>query len=696
MTENTAALINEYLEKTKSVENREQLGALNNEYSTLFGSDAEDGSISELKERIYALVSELITLREERGRQKHRASTELTETEHSEILRVQKLIDFNLFAYHFQPIIRADNGEIYSYEALMRARDMQGITPFHILKYAEMTGRLAEIERYTFLNVLHYIEEHGELFEEKPVFINSMPNVHIDPASSDEIGQLLNRLSDKVVVEMTENSEYDDAELNDIKEKYRGLDIRIAIDDYGTGYSNISNLLRYTPNYVKIDRSLLSGIQSNPNKKHFVREIIDFCHENNILALAEGVETSEELRTVILLGADLIQGFYLARPAAEVLRELPYELRAEIRSHRREREDGRRMKLCHAEKGERVALDKLAKDGINVVRIGSGYEDGTVTVAGTPGLDSGIHLEVADGFHGQLILDTARLTAAPGLPCIDIGSRSDITLTLVGNSRLDGGGIRVPKDSRLRTEGFGNIEIELSGSDYFGIGNSIDSYHGELVFEQDGTVSVTADSHAGVCLGAGMGGLIRICKGRYVLKAMGSMNVCIGAVNGHSDIRMLGCDIYAQAVGAHSVVIGSMYGTTEINALYSSIKCKSGSILSAAFGSVTGEHASVTIESVRIGFETGAECATAFGTLSGSSDIRITRTGIRVEAEGKKVLLFGSENGNTHLALTDVDLKAKLSTELPACCFADPADSVISGGTFQLTVNGAERDSLVL
>lgn len=695
MSENTIALINEYIEKVKNISSREQLRSLNVEYSMLFEAYTGEKDIDLLKPKVYSLVSELVTLREKRIRNRTRSSTELSEREHSEIYQVQRLIDYNLFTYHFQPIVRADTGEIYSYEALMRAReDMKGITPYHILKYAEMTDRLSEIERYTFLNVLNYIRDNSSLFEGRLVFINSMPNVHIDPASTDEIGQLLELLSDKVVVEMTENSEYDDSELNDIKEKYRGLNIRIAIDDYGTGYSNISNLLRYTPNYVKIDRSLLSGIQNNPNKKHFVREIIDFCHDNNILALAEGVENSDELRAVILLGVDLIQGFYLARPAPEVITSLPFELRSEIRSHRQEREDGKRMKFYSAENGERVALDKLQKDGYTVIRVGIGGNDGSVTVTGTPGLDSGIHIETAENYCGRITLDSARLSAATGNPCIDIGDNSDVTIVLEGNSRLEGGGIKVPETARLRLEGDGNIEIALGGADYYGIGSDIESRHGELVLEQDGTVSVTADSHRGVCIGSGMGGIIRVGKGRYVLKALGSMGVCIGAFTGDTDIRLLGCDIYAQAGGAHSSVIGSLNGCAEINAIYSSIKCKSGSILTVAFGTVTGEHASVNIESVRIGIEFGAEAATAFGALYHSSDIRLSRTGLRIDAEGKDALLFGGLSGDTKLDLTDIDLKAKFSSGNNVCYIADQENVRISGGSCQITMNGIEQDHI--
>ena len=67
------------------------------------------------------------------------------------------------------------------------------------------------------------------------------------------------------------------------------LILESAIDDYGTGFSNISNLLRYMPNYVKIDRSLIENIQDKPRIQKLVAGIIEFVHENGYFALAEGV-----------------------------------------------------------------------------------------------------------------------------------------------------------------------------------------------------------------------------------------------------------------------------------------------------------------------------------------------------------------------------------------------------------------------
>ena len=688
MANKAVKLLNEYFEKVYSADTTSKFNALCKEYSQLIPMADPDAETAKLMENIFEAMSHILSPERKFNTGKER----LSDTEKKEMDMVQRLIDMNLFTYHFQPIVRADTGEIYSYEALMRAGDITEITPFHILKYSELTDRLDEIEKYTFLNVLHFMKTNPELFRDKLVFINSMPSVHIDSDSQAEIERLLSELSDKVVVEMTENSEYDDDDLNDIKRRYFRLNIPIAIDDYGTGYSNISNLLRYTPNYVKIDRSLISGIQDNLNKKHFVREIIDFCHDNGIMALAEGVETSEELRTVILLGADLIQGFYTARPSAEVIQSLTYELKAEIKAHQQERQNGRRLRMYTAENGEHVSLERLEKDGYSCIRIGSDYTWGNVTVSGSASPDSALHIEVAESFSGQITLENATLSNLTESPCIDISPDCDVSLLLIGVNKLVNSGIRVHESASFTLKGEGNLDIALGSSDYYGIGNDKASRHGTLIFNQNGTVSIRADSHAGVLIGSGLGGKISIQRGRYILKGNGSINVCVGSLDGDTRGELHGCDFEGTALGAVGVVIGSMNGSADIHAIYSSVKCISSSQLSASIGTIEGKSAKLHAESVSIESKGSADALTSFGALKGLSDIRIERSSVKADAEGAKALIFGSHQNGAKLTLTDVDISASISTEHAAYIIAERSDIHTSGGRYRFTINGSEAN----
>lgn len=653
-----------------------------------------NADLMRLADSISALAWELVSMKEELRIENEKNSAELSDDEKAENAAVQSILDFNLLSYHFQPIIDARTGEIYSYEALMRAVGHEGITPYHILKYARLSDRLCDVEQYTFLNVLRYIDDHADLFGDRRVFINSIPSVRIRQEKEAEINAMLGSMSDYVVVEMTENTMFNDDELSEIKDRYRRLGIRIAIDDFGTGYSNISNLLRYTPNYVKIDRNLISGISENPNKKHFVREIIDFCHDNDILVLAEGVETSEELRTVILMGIDLIQGFYTARPSAEVVSDLPYDVVSEVRRYRQEKEDGKRINVYYADSHEKISLDRLLKEGYTRIQIGNGGDVGVVTVIGEQKLFTDINIETKDGFCGKIVLQNTVLSNAVGRPSITLGENNDVSIILMGMNKLKNGGIRVPETSRLTLEGKGSLDIELGASDYYGIGNDLDSKHGELIFDQDGTVSITASSNSGVCIGSGQGGTVSIRRGRYVLNGLGSMSVCVGSFTGDTNIDITGCDLNALAKGAYCAVIGSLYGNASVHMLYSSLKCTADSQLAVAYGSLHGVRAYVYAGSVNLGVSMNADKMTAFGALAGDTEVQIERSSVRVNSDGPSALIFGGADGSTVLSLTDADLFAEMSTSSRTCTYALPENIVTSGGRNRINLNGTVYDRL--
>lgn len=241
------------------------------------------------------------------------------------------LIEKNLFVYNFQPIIDARTGEIYAYEALMRTTSEIGMNPGEILKIAKDYNRLYDIEKATLNNVLSYMDSHFEKFVGKRVFINTIPGHFLNQEDYDHINERYGHILKYCVIEITEQNDISDEELNRTKNLGgENSGCQLAIDDYGAGYSNIVNLLRYKPQVLKIDRFLISDIHNDINKQMFVKSTIDFAQMNGIKTVAEGVETAEELQAVISYGVDLIQGFYTARPSPEPLYELSDEIKYEI------------------------------------------------------------------------------------------------------------------------------------------------------------------------------------------------------------------------------------------------------------------------------------------------------------------------------------------------------------------------------
>ena len=685
-------LLHKFLNEITYIASEDELARLSGSCMDKLAVNSEEDVIYKLWNDAQMLGREILSLKASGAdASRSRRLAALTEEERNELAEVEKIIDENRFGYHFQPIVNTTDGGIYSYEALMRPVNDMGLSPFHILKYAGLTDRLNDIERATFLNVLNIIDSNEEKFRGRRVFINSIPNTKLSGDDWGRVGELLMKHSDTAVVELTEQEEPDEHELNTLKERYMNMGVKIAIDDYGTGYSNVKNLLRYMPNYVKIDRSLLSDIQNSPKKRHFVREIIEFCHDNNIMALAEGVETPEELRAVILLGADLIQGFYTARPNGEIIDSIPYEIRQEIKLCQHERQDGRDQQVYTADGSERVLLDRLVKDDYNCIFVGKNpAENSEVTVVGSPSLDTDIHIDIAKDFKGRLVLENVHLSNVKDRPCIDLGENSDVTILLKNENKLSKGGIRVPESARLTLEGEGDLNIKTDAVEYFGIGNDISSVHGELIFNQSGTVTVAANGQTGVGIGSGLGGNITIYQGKYVLILGGDTGVGIGALYSDSKLEIDNCDFNTDITLAKGVAIGCISSNADIHICRSSAKLYMGGAELAAIGTFSGAEAKILIDNAIVTLDIRAPRCTCAGALDGSSDIRVEGAAFRASVGGWESLPFGGHGGNTKVSLVNADTTVKMETDIDTDKYISSDKIEIINGRTIFTNHGNE------
>lgn len=238
------------------------------------------------------------------------------------------LVSKNMFRYQYQPIVKASNGEIYAYEALMRTDAAIGFGPMDILSIAKEYNRLYDIEKATLFNVMEqYISDYVE-FQGRKVFINCIPGHFLNEKDSRKLGAKYTDYIHRFVFEITEQDTITDEELKLIRSIGNSTgDNTIAIDDFGTGHSNIVNLIGYDPEIVKLDRFLMSNIHQDTSKQMLVQSTIHFAKSQGIEVLAEGVETEEELRKVIELGVDYIQGFFTARPSFDPLDKIDERVR---------------------------------------------------------------------------------------------------------------------------------------------------------------------------------------------------------------------------------------------------------------------------------------------------------------------------------------------------------------------------------
>lgn len=231
---------------------------------------------------------------------------------------LNRLIKYESIKYVYQPIISMKTGSIFAYEALMRPISDLLRKPEELLRVAEVQGKLDKIERITWFHALKNFFGQVREDDSARIFINSIPNQLLTNEEWAMIEQMYENKLSRVVMEITESakSEVDiDGKKRDFCAKWN---IPIALDDYGSGYSNSDMLVSFDFHFVKLDMALIRDIHKNPSTQSLVRSMIHYCHENYILVIAEGIETVGEYETAKELGADFGQGFYLAKPSVSL------------------------------------------------------------------------------------------------------------------------------------------------------------------------------------------------------------------------------------------------------------------------------------------------------------------------------------------------------------------------------------------
>lgn len=233
---------------------------------------------------------------------------------------MNRIIDESCVKYAFQSIISAKTGEIYGYEALMRPQSTIFQSPLELLRVAKTGAKLNEIELLTWTRALDDFQaqiDAGRIAKDSHIFINSIANSVMKSSSADILEAAHPNLLSKVVLEVLETE--------NVKEEYnlrkmariRKWNAQIALDDFGTGYNNDYALITLQPNIIKIDRSIISGCDKDTSRRTIINTLVKIARTKQILVLAEGVETEEELETVISCGVDLLQGYYIDRPLFE-------------------------------------------------------------------------------------------------------------------------------------------------------------------------------------------------------------------------------------------------------------------------------------------------------------------------------------------------------------------------------------------
>ncbi len=658
------------------------------------------GAISETKE-LEKLINDAVSLKnriKEKNNAKGRKNVEITDKDLERDEQVASILDNNLLTYHFQPIVSARDGSIFAYEALMRVFSPVRMSPPELLESAERLGRLYDVERLTLFNVVEIVASNPEMFKGKKVFVNSMPG-HMLTSQDRELflAKVSNLKCAGVVIEFTEGDELSDADLDELKSFLRGNGMEIAIDDYGSGYSNVNNLLRYMPEYVKIDRMLLAGIDADPHRQHFVKDIIEFTKDNDIKALAEGVETTKEMKTVIQLGTDLIQGYYTAHPNAEVVQLISPQVVSEIVQYNEGAEHEEDRHVFVMEHTRSVSLMKLENQGYRQIVVAQkAGGDNNVRIVGAHGYISELRLRVKDGFTGTIVLQNASFTGDRDEPCIDCGENTDLHIVFEGKNLCKNGGIKVPESSRVTFVGNGDMKLQVNGNIYYGIGNDVKSRHGVMKFKQDGAIAIDANGVNGVAIGSGYGGPIRIEKGRYDICVNGENGVGIGSVNSPVDLRLLQCDIDLEFDAANGVAIGSTNDHADITVRNTSISIRGSARRYVAMGTLDGDGCKVDIGRAHIDMNLKGDFCIGIGSDYRTAEVILEDANSKLAVQGEQCFAIGSRNGRGILSSINADLSVIVKNGMNVDVSVADEDISLINGRYMFMLNNRSIERRVI
>ncbi|MES0490566.1 MAG: EAL domain-containing protein [Leptospirales bacterium] len=221
---------------------------------------------------------------------------------------------------YYQPIVNNKTGKIEKYESLARLIDSDNniLLPESFLKAAKRSKLYPFITMAMLDNVLTMAKNKDMEFSIN-LSVEDIANEKIKSVIYEAL-QAYPESQSNIIFEITESENIDNfAEVKDFIDKVKQFGCKIAVDDFGSGYSNFEYLTQLTVDYLKIDGSLIKNIHKDPTLKIIVQAIVNFAKQMNYKTVAEYIHTEEVYKAVQELGIDYSQGYYFGKPLPDVL-----------------------------------------------------------------------------------------------------------------------------------------------------------------------------------------------------------------------------------------------------------------------------------------------------------------------------------------------------------------------------------------
>lgn len=217
------------------------------------------------------------------------------------------------FTMAFQPIIDFDNnGTLFAYEALVRGVDGEGAK--------QVLGSIAWADRLAFdaacrTKAVELASSFGlkcrlSVNISAEAMCNRRYGLHDTLKAASRVGWP----SERLIFELSENDPISPVPVRRWIASCRNRGVMVTLDHFGAGYAGLGTLLALRPDIVKLDRNLVQGIDKDAGRQASVKNVVNVCLSFGASVIAEGVETSNELRMLLQLGINLMQGYLLSKP----------------------------------------------------------------------------------------------------------------------------------------------------------------------------------------------------------------------------------------------------------------------------------------------------------------------------------------------------------------------------------------------
>lgn len=238
------------------------------------------------------------------------------------------------FVVHYQPIVSMESGKVFGTEALVRWQHPERglLAPVEFIPLAEKTGTIVPIGLWVLkescARATRWRESRGA-GHPLTMCVNLSAGQLEHPDLVGDVERILRETglaANDLLLEIGESTIMKGNWTAAILGRLKGLGVRIAIDDFGTGYSSLPHLNRLPIDFLKIDRSLVDGLEEDPEKKIATAAMVGLAHALGMGVIGEGVETSRQFGYLKRIGCDLVQGHYLgeARPPEEAERTISF------------------------------------------------------------------------------------------------------------------------------------------------------------------------------------------------------------------------------------------------------------------------------------------------------------------------------------------------------------------------------------